>query len=114
VSKRLFVGNLSWGTTEDDLRAAFGKFGPLGDVKVITDRDTGKSRGFAFVTFENAADADKAIAERNGYDLDGRSLRVNEAENRDRSDGGGSHGHDRGGGDRRGGGGRRRNERDRR
>jgi len=82
VSKRLFVGNLSWGTTEDDLKVAFGQFGPLSDVKVITDRETGKSRGFGFITFENGADADKAIAERDGYDLGGRPLRVNEAESR--------------------------------
>ena len=87
MSKKLFVGGLSWGTDDDGLRTAFEKFGEVIEAKVITDRDTGRSRGFGFVTFEEVADADAAIDEMNGSVLDGRTLNVNEA--RDRRRGGG-------------------------
>jgi RNA recognition motif-containing protein len=97
MSKKIFVGGLSWGTEEDGLRGAFEKFGAISEAKVITDRDTGRSRGFGFVTFEDDAAADKAIQEMDGSQIDGRKITVNEA--RARTDRG-----DRG--DRRGGGGR--------
>jgi hypothetical protein len=79
---KLFVGALSWDTTTEGLRAAFSRMGTLVDAVLISDRETGRSRGFGFVTFENARDADKAIAEMNGAELDGRTLKVNRAEAR--------------------------------
>jgi RNA recognition motif-containing protein len=79
---KLFVGGLSWDTTSDDLRAAFSPFGPIVDAMVISDRATGKSRGFGFVTFETAAAAEEAVKQMNGKELDGRSLKVNRAEAR--------------------------------
>ena len=100
MSKKLFVGGLSWGTNDEGLRAAFEPHGELIDAKVITDRETGRSRGFGFVVFANASDADNAIKAMNGAELDGRTLTVNEAQ--DRRGGGGGGGGSRGGG--RGGG----------
>ncbi|MEM6955852.1 MAG: RNA-binding protein [Myxococcota bacterium] len=94
MSKKLFVGSLSWGTSDDGLREAFERFGEVTDAKVITDRDTGRSRGFGFVTFSDASAADTAMEEMNGSQLDGRTLNVNEAQ--DRRGGGG--GRPRGGG----------------
>ena len=88
MSKKLFVGGLSWGTDEYSLRAAFEQFGELEEVKVITDRDTGRSRGFGFVTFAGADDADKAIDEMNGKELDGRTIAVDVAKDRRRGGGG--------------------------
>ncbi len=79
---KLFVGGLSWETTTEDLRQAFAKFGPIADVVVILDRATGRSRGFGFVTFESSADAATAIKEMNGAEVDGRTLKVNQAEAR--------------------------------
>ncbi len=79
---KLFVGGLSWDTTTEGLRAAFSKIGPLADCIVITDRDTGRSRGFGFVTFEIARDADQAVQQMHGAELDGRTLKVNRAEAR--------------------------------
>jgi RNA recognition motif-containing protein len=79
---KLFVGGLSWGITTEDLRNVFSRFGPIVDATVIPDRVNGRSRGFGFVTFENPADADKAIEQMNGTELDGRSLKVNRAEAR--------------------------------
>jgi cold-inducible RNA-binding protein len=102
MSNKLFVGGLAWATTDEGLRAAFERFGPLTEAKVISDRDTGRSRGFGFVTFEAPADAAAAMQEMDGTDLDGRSLRVSEAQ--ERSGGGGGGGGHRNGG---GGGGRR-------
>ena len=99
MSKKLFVGGLSWGTDEEGLRGAFERFGAMDEVKVITDRDTGRSRGFGFVTFTNGEDAEKAVAEMDGSQLDGRRITVNDA--RDRGDRGG---------DRRGGCGRGRRD----
>ncbi|NOY80712.1 MAG: RNA-binding protein [Kiritimatiellaeota bacterium] len=87
--KKVFVGNLSWGTTDDSLRTAFEQFGEVIEAKVITERDTGRSRGFGFVTFANDEDAQTAMDQMNGADLDGRPLRVNEANDRPRRDGGG-------------------------
>ncbi|HVI03334.1 MAG TPA: RNA-binding protein, partial [Enhygromyxa sp.] len=82
MSKKLFVGSLSWDTDDHGLRAAFEQFGPVEDAKVINDRDTGRSRGFGFVTFSSEADAQKAMQEMNGAVLDGRTLNVNEAQER--------------------------------
>lgn len=79
--KKLYVGNLSWNTSEDGLRDFFAAIGDVQSAKIITDRDTGRSRGFGFVEMD-AADADRAINELNGQDLDGRQLRVNEAQER--------------------------------
>ena len=105
MGNRLYVGNLSFHATTEDVRERFAQIGTVTDVHVVTDRETGRSRGFAFVTMGSAAEAQKAIAETNGQMLDGRPLRVNEAEERQpRSGGGGGGG---GGRDRRGGGGHR-------
>ena len=82
MSKKLFVGGLSWGTTDDTLREAFGQFGQVEEAKVITDRDTGRSRGFGFVTFAETDCAEKALSNMNGADLDGRTLRVDLAAER--------------------------------
>lgn len=81
--KKLFIGNLSWGMSSDDLRDAFAQFGDIDDAVVITERDTGRSRGFGFVTFVNAADADTAIMEMHEKEVEGRPLIVNEARERD-------------------------------
>ena len=89
--KKIYVGNLPWSTTEADLRDMFGAFGEILSAAVITDRDTGRSRGFAFVELDDA-DADKAIAELDGRDFGGRALRVNEAQDKRRGDGGGGGG----------------------
>ncbi|MFA4944806.1 MAG: RNA-binding protein [Lentisphaeria bacterium] len=93
----IYVGNLSFKTTEDSLRTAFEQFGAVRASRVVTDKFTGKSKGFAFVEMDNAEEANKAIAGMDGKDLDGRTLRVNES--RPREEGGF------GGGERRGGGG---------
>jgi len=82
MSKKLFVGGLSWGTTDDGLHNAFSQFGEIIEAKVITDRETGRSRGFGFVTFADAEGADKAISEMDGSQLDGRTIKVNEAQDR--------------------------------
>ena len=89
--KKIYVGNLSWNTTEADLKDLFGPFGEVHSVAVITDRDTGRSRGFGFVELDQA-DAEKAIAELDGRDFGGRSLRVNEAQDKQRGGGGGGGG----------------------
>ncbi len=99
--KKLFVGGLSFNTTDDGLREAFEAFGDVTEAKVITDRETGRSRGFGFVSFTDASAADAAIAGMNDKDLDGRTIRVNEAEEKQRSGGGGRGGF--GGGNRGGG-----------
>ncbi|MEM9455388.1 MAG: RNA-binding protein [Myxococcota bacterium] len=102
LSKKLFVGGLAWATDEASLRAAFEEYGPVAEAKVILDRDTGRSRGFGFVTFQEQADAEKAMTELDGKELDGRRIRVNEAQARQ---GGGGGGRGRGGGGGFGGGG---------
>jgi RNA recognition motif-containing protein len=107
MKNRLYVGNLSFDTTEDRIQQAFGEHGEVAEVKLMLDRETGRSRGFAFVTMATAEDAQKAMASMNGQSLDGRSLRVDEAEERrPREGGGGGGGHRGGGGGHRGGGGR--------
>jgi len=87
MANRLYVGGLSWDTDDAQLRAAFEPHGALEDVKVITDRDSGRSRGFGFVTYVNPEDAAKAIEAMDGAMLDGRSLKVNEAHERKRGGG---------------------------
>ncbi|RLB45352.1 MAG: RNA-binding protein, partial [Deltaproteobacteria bacterium] len=77
MSKRLFVGGLSWGTDDEGLRMAFERFGEIDDAKVISDRETGRSRGFGFVTFADDGAGTTAIAEMDGAELDGRAIRVN-------------------------------------
>ena len=77
--KNLFVGNVSFQTTESDLTALFEPFGEISRVQLMTDRDTGRSRGFAFVEMSSDEDAAKAIAALNGKEVDGRALNVNEA-----------------------------------
>jgi len=99
MAKKLFVGSLSWDTNDSKLLQAFSRFGEITEAKVITDRDSGRSRGFGFVTFEDDEAADRAIAALNGTDLDGRTIKVNVAQERPRRDGGGG-----GGGGNRGGG----------
>jgi cold-inducible RNA-binding protein len=91
---KIYIGNMSYNTTEEQLRETFGAFGEVSDVNVITDRETGRARGFAFVEMSNSDEANAAIAELNGKEVDGRQLTVSEA--RPRAEGGG----------RRGGGGR--------
>jgi cold-inducible RNA-binding protein len=91
--KNIFVGNLSFGATEDAVRSMFEAYGTVEKVNLITDRDTGQPRGFAFVEMTNNAEADRAIAELNGRELDGRALNVNEARPKaDRGFGGGGGG----------------------
>ena len=82
MGNRLFVGGLAWATSDDSLRGAFEAFGPVTDAKVIMDRETGRSRGFGFVTFESEADAESAKASMDGAQLDGRSIRVDVAQER--------------------------------
>ena len=103
MSKKLFVGGLSWGTTDDGLHGAFSRFGEIAEAKVITDRETGRSRGFGFVTFAADESAVTAITEMNGTELDGRTIKVNEAEDKGFRTGGGGGG-GRGPGGPRGGG----------
>ncbi len=83
------MGGLSWNTNDDGLRQAFSRFGDIDEAKVILDRETGRSRGFGFVTFLDAASSRTAIQEMNGAALDGRNIKVNEAEERPRTGGGG-------------------------
>src|SRR6478672_5493378 len=97
--KNIFVGNLSFGATEGSVRSLFEAYGAVDRVSIVTDRDTGQAKGFGFVEMSNNAEADRAIAELNGRDLDGRALNVNEARPKtERGFGGGG-----------GGGGRRNN-----
>lgn len=96
--KNIFVGNLSFGATEDAVRSMFEAYGTVERVSVVTDRDTGRAKGFGFVEMSSNSEADRAISELNGRELDGRALNVNEARPKtDRGFGGG------------GGGGRREN-----
>lgn len=102
--KNIFVGNLNFGATEGAVRSLFEAYGTVERVNIITDRDTGQARGFGFVEMSANAEADRAIAELNGRELDGRALNVNEARPKtERGFGGG------GGGNGGGGGGQRRN-----
>lgn len=104
MSNRLFIGGLSWDTTTEGLKEAFSQFGTVTDAHIVTDRETGKSRGFGFITFASPADAEEAKKQMNGEHLDGRRIRVDEAEERQRRGGGG------GGGNHQGRGGRGRGE----
>lgn len=108
--KNIFVGNLSFNTNEDELRQAFESYGQVDRVSILTDRDTGRSRGFGFVEMTSDEDGEKAIAALNGSQIGGRTINVNEARPKaERSSFGGGGGGGRGRGDRdgRGGGGRR-------
>ena len=97
MSKRLYVGNLAYNTTEDALRALFEQDGrQVDNVQVVTDRDTGRSRGFGFVEMATEAEAQACIEAYDGAELDGRRLRVNEAQERSRGGGGGGGGGGRG------------------
>lgn len=80
--KKLFVGSLSWNTNDAGLEEAFSRFGAITEAKVITHRETGRSRGFGFVTFQDDAAANTAMSEMNGTELDGRPITVNEAKER--------------------------------
>jgi RNA recognition motif-containing protein len=86
MGKKLYVGNLSYNTNEDSLRNLFQTYGTVESVKVITDRDTGSSKGFGFVEMGTDAEASAAIAGANGFDLDGRQIKVNEAMDKPRRD----------------------------
>ncbi|HEX7479448.1 MAG TPA: RNA-binding protein [Polyangiales bacterium] len=103
MSNRLYIGNLSFQASSDTLREAFSAHGEVTDVHLVTDRESGQSRGFGFVTMGSDAQAKAAITAMDGSMLDGRALRVNEAEERQQRSGGGGGGG--GGGGRRGGGG---------
>ena len=113
MNAKLYISNLSYSSTEDSLKEALSEFGEVTSVRIITDRDTGRSRGFGFAEFANADDAKKAIEALNGKEVDGREVRVAEAQEReDRPRGGGGGGGGNGGGgynrdrgDRSGGGG---------
>ncbi len=114
MSTKLYVGNLSFGVTSDDLQEHFAQAGTVESAKVVEDRDTGRSRGFGFVEMSSADEATAAIEQFNGQDLDGRNLVVNEARPREeggggnrggRGGGGGGRGGYGGGGNRSGGGG---------
>ncbi len=101
MSKKLFVGSLAWATTDDSLQAHFATVGTPASAKVVTDRESGRSRGFGFVEYDDDAEADTAVEKLNNSELDGRTITVNEArprEDKPRRDFGG-------GDDRRGGGG---------
>jgi RNA recognition motif-containing protein len=101
--KNIFVGNLDFAATESSIRTLFEPYGNVERVNLVTDRDTGRSRGFAFVEMTDSAEADRAIAALNGTELDGRALNINEA--RPKPAGGGGRGFGGGGGRPRSGGG---------
>ncbi len=114
MEAKLFIGNLPYSTTEEELRNLFSQAGNVTSVSIIKDRDTGRSRGFAFIEMANQADAENAIKMFNSYEMDNRPIKVNIARPREEHSGGGGGGgyggrSDRGGGsrdrDRRGGGG---------
>ena len=95
MTKKLYVGNLSYNTTEDSLRSVFSGFGTVESVKIIIDRETNNSKGFGFVEMSSEEEAKAAIAGTNGHEYDGRQLRVNEAidkPRRERGSGGGGYG----------------------
>jgi len=96
--KNIFVGNLDFGATETSVRSLFEPYGQVDRVNVVTDRETGRSRGFAFVEMTDAAEAERAIAALNGMQLDGRALNVNEARPKPAGGGGGGRGFGGGGG----------------
>jgi RNA recognition motif-containing protein len=87
--KKIFVGNLDFGATEESIRSLFEPYGAIERVSLVTDRDTGRSRGFAFVEMTDSGEADRAIAGLNGTNLGGRALNVNEARAKEDRGGGG-------------------------
>lgn len=89
MSKKLFVGGLSWNTNDEGLMGAFAKFGQVDEAKIVLDRETGRSRGFGFVTFAENASADRAMAEMDGSQMDSRTIKVNEAQDKPRGTSGG-------------------------
>lgn len=103
MESKLYVGNLPYSTSEDDLRSLFAQAGTVNSVALIKDRDTGRSKGFAFVEMANQAEAEKAISMFNSYELDGRPLKVNMARPQEDRGGGGGYGQRSGGGGRGGG-----------
>ncbi|KAF8719268.1 hypothetical protein HU200_023964 [Digitaria exilis] len=103
MSTKLFVGGLSWGTDDQSLKEAFSAYGEVTEARVITDRDTGRSRGFGFVNFSNSDEAKEAVAKMDGQEIDGRGVRVNFANERPAGNRGGGGGY--GGGGYGGGGG---------
>ena len=105
MAKKLFVGGLAWATTDDGLRQAFERFGQVAEAKVIMDRETGRSRGFGFVSFNDDGQGSAAMGEMDGGQLDGRTIKVNEAQERAPRPGGGGGGGGFGGGGRGGRGG---------
>jgi len=107
MGSKVFVGNLDFNTSRDEVQSLFSQVGSIRDVFLPTDRDSGRPRGFAFVEFESEEDAQKAIERFNGYELSGRALRVNAAEDRPRGGSGGGRGGFSGGGYGGGGGGDR-------
>ena len=92
MSKKLYVGNLPFSSTEEDLRSVFERHGSVDSVNVITDRETGRPRGFAFVEMSEESTASEAIRALDGTDLGGRNIKVNEAQDRQRGGGGGGGG----------------------
>ena len=96
--KKIFVGNLSFGATEDSVRSMFEAYGAVDRVSIVTDRDTGQPRGFGFVEMAANSEADRAISELNGRELDGRALNINEARPKEDRGFGGGGGNKRGGG----------------
>jgi len=105
MSVKLFVGGLSWGTDDNSLRIKFEKYGTVEDAVVIRDRDTGRSRGFGFVTFASNEEAEMAIENLNDAEFDGRNIKVDRAAERSSPRGGGGGGYGGGGGGYGGGGG---------
>lgn len=95
MEKRLYVGNLPYSTTEEELRTLFGQAGQVTSIAIITDRDTGRSKGFGFVEMATPAEAQKALSMFNGYAMGRRQLTVNEARPRAVREGGAGGGHDR-------------------
>ncbi|NOZ88117.1 MAG: RNA-binding protein [Deltaproteobacteria bacterium] len=95
MGKKIFVGGLSWDTNDQGLHEAFSRFGEIEEAKVILDRDTGRSRGFGFVTFDSEEAVQNAISEMNGTEFDGRTIKVDVAADRNRGGGGRGRGRDR-------------------
>ncbi|HXV75799.1 MAG TPA: RNA-binding protein [Candidatus Polarisedimenticolaceae bacterium] len=87
MGKKLFVGGISWNTTEDGLREAFERFGEVVEANIVFDRYTGRSRGFGFVTFANEEQAAQAMEQLNGAELDGRAIRVDDAHDKPKAGG---------------------------
>ena len=103
MSTKLYVGNLSFNTSNEDLQELFGQAGTVESANIVEDRETGRSRGFGFIEMSSKEEAQTAIEQLNGKEVDGRSLTVNEAKPREERSGGGGGGGNRGGGGGRGG-----------